>query len=91
MTKIAGQLKASVRIPPSSTPAVAPIAPTAPQAPRARFRGAPSSKEVVMIARVAGERIAPPMPCSARAATSVPAVGAIAQISEAPEKRRVPA
>jgi hypothetical protein len=44
-----------------------------------------------MIARVAGERIAPPTPWSARAATSVPAVGAIAHISEAPEKRRVPA
>src|SRR3954463_330953 len=75
MTKIAGQLKASVRTPPSSTPDVAPIAPTAPQAPSARLRGAPSSKEVVMIARVAGERIAPAVAWGARAATRRPGGG----------------
>ena len=63
----------------------------APHTPSARLRSAPSAKEVVMIARLAGESTAPPRPCSARAPISRPREPANAQSSEAELKSAVPA
>ncbi len=56
-----------MRMPPSSTPAAAPKPPTAPQTPSAMLRSRPSRKVVMRIERAAGEMIAAPRPCSARA------------------------
>ena len=61
-----------VSMPPSSTPAAPPEPATAPHTPSARLRSAPSAKVVVTIDSAAGERIAAPRPCTARAATSQP-------------------
>jgi hypothetical protein len=60
----------SVSTPPSRTPAAPPLPATAPHTPSARLRSAPSWKVVVTIERAAGERIAAPSPCTARAAMS---------------------
>ena len=68
--KIHSHERASVRTPPSRTPAAAPKPPTAPQAPRAMFRSRPSWNVVVRIASAAGEMVAAPRPCSARAPIS---------------------
>ena len=62
----------SVSTPPSRTPAAPPEPATAPQAPSALLRSAPSWKVVVTIESAAGERIAAPRPCTARAAISAP-------------------
>ena len=64
------QLSPLVRIPPSSTPAAPPAPATAPHTPSARLRSSPSANVVVMIDSAAGETIAAPMPCTARAAIS---------------------
>ena len=66
----------SVRMPPSSTPAAPAEPATAPQAPSALLRSAPSLKSVVTIESAAGEMIAAPRPCAARAAISWPWVAA---------------
>jgi hypothetical protein len=68
MKKIHSQLRASVRIPPSRTPAAAPKPPTAPQTPSAMLRSRPSTKVVERIERAAGVMIAAPRPWTARAA-----------------------
>ena len=70
--KIHSQPRYLVRMPPNKTPAAAPLPPIAPQMPSALFRSEPSSNVVVMIASVAGEMIAAPRPCSARAPISTP-------------------
>ena len=73
MTKIARQSTSSVRAPPSSTPIAAPAPPTAPQTPSALARSRPSLNVVMMIDSAAGDSIAAPRPCPARAANRSPA------------------
>ena len=68
--KIHDQLSASVRTPPSRTPAAAPKPPTAPQTPSAMLRSRPSENVVVRIDSAAGEMTAAPSPWSERAAIS---------------------
>ena len=65
--KIHDQLSASVSTPPSSTPAAAPKPPTAPQTPSAMLRSRPSVNVVERIESAAGEMMAAPRPCTARA------------------------
>jgi len=77
-------------MPPKSTPAAAPLPPIAPQMPSALLRSEPSSNVVVMIASVAGETIAAPTPCTARAAMSTPIEPAMPQTSEASENSAIP-
>ena len=77
------QPRPSVRMPPSSTPAAPPAPATAPQAPSALLRSAPSLKIVETIESAAGEMIAAPRPCAARAAMSWPSVLANPAASEA--------
>ncbi len=89
--KIHSQPAYFVRMPPISTPAAAPLPAMAPQIPSALLRSAPSSNVVVMIESVAGEMIAAPMPCTARAATSTPIEPASPQASEAAENSASPA
>jgi hypothetical protein len=79
-----------VRIPPNNTPAAAPLPPIAPQMPSALFRSEPSSNVVVMIDSVAGETIAAPTPCTARAAMRTPIELARPQTSDAAEKTATP-
>ena len=64
------QSRRLVRIPPARTPTAAPLAAVADQAPRARRRSPGSVKVVTRMLRVAGARMAPPMPWAARAAIS---------------------
>ncbi len=80
----------SVRTPPSRTPAAPPEPATAPQTPSALLRSAPSLKVVATIERAAGERIAAPSPCTARAAISWPGLAARPPASEASAKRISP-
>jgi hypothetical protein len=80
-----------VSIPPSSTPAAPPDPATAPQTPSALLRSAPSVKIVVTSDRAAGETIAAPRPCTARAITSHVSVCASPPASEASANRMMPA
>ena len=89
--KIAGQPNACVSTPPSSTPSEPPTPPIAPHTPRARLRSRPSVNEVAMIARLAGEITAPPMPCSVRAPISSVRESASAHASDAIANSAVPA
>ncbi len=89
--KIAGQPNACVSTPPSSTPSEPPTPPIAPHTPSARLRSRPSVNEVAMIARLAGEITAPPMPCSARAPISSVRESASAHASDASANSAVPA
>ena len=84
------QPRVSVRMPPKSTPAAPPAPATAPQAPSALLRSAPSRKVVVTIESAAGEMIAAPRPCAARAAISCPSVAAKPAASEAAATSRRP-
>ena len=59
-----------VSMPPASTPTAAPLAAVADQAPRARRRSPGSVKVVTRMLRVAGARMAPPIPWAARAVIS---------------------
>jgi hypothetical protein len=68
--KIHSQLSASVKTPPSRTPAAAPKPPTAPHAPRAMLRSRPSTNVVERIESAAGVMIAAPRPWNARAPIS---------------------
>ncbi len=77
------QPRYSVRTPPRRTPAAPPEPATAPQIPSALLRSAPSRKVVATIESAAGERIAAPRPCTARAAISWPEVLASPPASEA--------
>ncbi len=88
--KIHSQPRYLTRMPPKRTPAAAPLPPIAPQMPSALFRSGPSSNVVVMIESVAGDTIAAPKPCTARAAMSTPVVLARPQASEAIEKIATP-
>ncbi len=84
------QLRPLVRIPPSSTPAAPPAPATAPQMPSARLRSAPSANVTVMIDSAAGETIAAPRPCTARAAINHPSDWAIPPANEASENTTKP-
>ena len=84
------QLRPLVRIPPSSTPAAPPAPATAPQIPSARLRSEPSANVVVMIDSAAGETIAAPSPCTARATISQPSDWAIPPANEATENSTSP-
>ena len=88
--KIHSQPAYFVRMPPKSTPAAAPLPPIAPQIPSALLRSEPSSNVVVMIESVAGEMIAAPSPCTARAAISTPIESARPQASDATAKSAMP-
>src|SRR6266511_3398123 len=79
-----------VNTPPASTPTAAPLPPSAPQIPRALFRSAPSSKLVMTIESAAGEMMAPPSPCTPRAAISIPSDWASPHASEASVKSTTP-
>src|SRR5450755_1363292 len=59
-----------VNMPPASKPRAAPEPETAANTPNARLRSSPSSKFVVINESAVGDAIAPPTPCSARAASS---------------------
>ena len=84
--KIHSQPRYFVSTPPSSTPTAAPEPPIAPQMPSALLRSAPSSKVVVMIESAAGEMIAAPRPCNARAPISTPSDHASPQRNDATVK-----
>ena len=84
------QLRPLVRIPPRSTPAAPPAPATAPQTPSARLRSAPSAKVVVIIDSAAGETIAAPRPCTARATISHPSDWAIPPANDATENSTRP-
>ena len=89
--KIHCQPRYSVRIPPSSTPAAAPLPATAPQIPNALLRSAPPwLKDALMIASVAGEMIAPPSPWSARNTISHAPLCAKPHMSEPNVKSAMP-
>lgn len=80
---------ASTSQPPSNGPA-APAIPVRPdQAPIARARSA-RTNTACSVARLAGVSRAPPMPCSARAAISVPTSGARPHSSEATANQTAP-
>ena len=64
------QPTALVRNPPRIIPTAKPTVLMVPNQPIARFRAGPSGNVVVRSDRAAGDTIAPPTPCSARAATS---------------------
>jgi hypothetical protein len=91
MRKIAGQPRPWVSTPPSRTPEVAPSPPSAPHTPSARLRDAPSSNDVVMIARLAAEITAPPTPWIARAPRRTAGEPAIAHMRDAAVNSAVPA
>ena len=83
------QVVASISQPPRNGPA-APAMPASPdQAPMARPRSA-GTNDAVMMARLPGVSRAPPMPCSARAATSISTFGASPQSAEATANQMVP-
>ena len=88
--KIHSQPRYFVSTPPASTPTAAPEPPIAPQIPSALLRSAPSSKVVMMIESAAGEMIAAPRPCTARAAISTPSDQARPQRSDAIVKTTTP-
>src|SRR5581483_7254449 len=88
--KIHSQPRYFVSTPPASTPTAAPPPPIAPQIPSALLRSAPSSNVVVMIDSAAGEMIAAPSPCTARAATRTPPAHARPHSSEASVKTATP-
>src|SRR5439155_26370451 len=88
--KIHSQPAYFVRMPPKSTPAAAPLPPIAPQIPTALFRSDPSSNVVMMIASVAGDTIAAPIPCTVRAPIRKPIEVARPQKSDAIENSAIP-
>jgi len=77
------------RAPPASGPSAAPRPPIPPQAPSTapRRSGGVTADSIV---RVSGVKIAPPTPCTARAATSAPIVGASAAAAEPAVKTATP-
>ena len=70
--KIQCQSSVSVRTPPSSTPRLPPPAITNPNTPIAFARSAASVKRLMISDSATAETTAPPRPCTARAATSMP-------------------
>ncbi len=81
--KIHSQPRYLVSTPPASTPTAAPEPPIAPQMPSALLRSGPSANSVVMIESAAGEMIAAPRPCRARAPISTPSDQASPQRNDA--------
>ena len=77
--------------PPAIRPTAAPPMLMAAYTPIARLRGGPSGNVVVTRARAVGATIAPPTPCSARAASSHACEVANPPSSEATENRTMPA
>ena len=77
-------------MPPSSRPAAPPPAAMALQIASARVRSWRSGKVVVMMASAAGEMSAPPRPCRARPAMSMPGDRAMPLISDANENSAAP-
>ena len=67
-------------MPPISTPTAPPLASEAPHQPSAHARSRGWVKVMVTMVRVTGARMAAPSPWTARAAMSVPDVGARPQI-----------
>lgn len=78
----ADQPKPSVSTPPSSEPSVSPLAPAPPQTASARLRRGPSSNSRLTSDSVAGNRMAPPTPCTARATMITPGLQASPPTSE---------
>src|SRR5262249_21352531 len=70
--KIQCQLRRPVRTPPSRTPSAPPPEETKPKMPIAFARSAGSVNSVIISDRDTAETPAPPTPCTARAATSIP-------------------
>lgn len=60
----------STRMPPASSPMALPPAETAANTPNALLRSGPSRKVVVISASAVGDAMAPPTPCSERAASN---------------------
>jgi hypothetical protein len=83
ISRIQRQLNASVRTPPSSTPAAPPTPFIAPHSPIARWRAGPAGNDEVMIASEQAAISAPPKPCTPRAMISVCLSGARPPASEA--------
>ena len=77
------------RTPPASGPSAAPRPPIPPQAPSTVPRR-PGGVTAASIVRVSGVKIAPPTPCTARAATSAPIVGANAAAADPAVKTATP-
>ncbi|CAM5741851.1 hypothetical protein SHIRM173S_02169 [Streptomyces hirsutus] len=77
-------------MPPASRPMAPPPAETAAKTPKARLRSGPSGKVVVISASEVGEAIAPPTPCSTRAASSCQGSWANPPRSEAKVNSRMP-
>ena len=88
--KIQCQLSTSVRTPPSSTPMLPPPEATKPKMPIAFARSAGSVNRVIISESATAETTAPPSPCTARAATSMPCELARPQASEATREERIP-
>ena len=90
MAKIQRHDAASTSWPPTTGPSTVPMPPHAVHAPIAAPRS-DSEKVRTITASAAGVRNAPDTPCSARAATSVPIVGASAHSIEVTPKPATPA
>ncbi len=88
--KIHRQLSESVMIPPKSGPAATAKPTVDPQIAIAFIRARPSYSAPISASAVA-KSAAPPMPCTARATSSVATFHAIPQRNDAPVKRAMPA
>ena len=88
--KIQCQLIVSVRTPPSTTPMLPPPEATNPKRPIAFARSAGSVKSASISESETAEATAPPMPCTARAVTSMPCEVERPQRSEASVKSPIP-
>ena len=89
--KIQCQSSVSVRTPPSRTPIEPPPEATKPKTPIAFARSAGSVNSVMMSESATAETIAPPMPCTARAAIRSPCVSARPQPMDARVNSAIPA
>ena len=81
--KIQCQSSPCTTAPPTSGPAATASPAMPPQMPTTVPRRWPAGNAVVRMVRLSGMTIAAPMPCTARAAIRVPAVGASAQAADA--------
>ena len=86
MKKIQCQLIDCVRMPPASSPTEPPAEATKPYTPIALAWSRGSGNIVTIIPRITAEVIAPPTPCTKRAATSTPWLSDSPQRSEAAVK-----
>ena len=88
--KIQCQLSRSVSTPPSRTPMLPPPAATKPKSPIAFARSPAVVNSPIIKARETADAVAPPMPCTARADTSIHCVVDSPQTSEATVKSTIP-